>query len=715
MSKRFLTFLLLLPSALWAQGAEDTVRYNLPPVTSTATRTFQNLVKVPFSVSIIERSDLGRISGRGFDDVLSGIPGVVAQSRYGGMDVRLTIRGYGARGMGERSNAGTSRGVRILSNGIPETEPDGRTAFDLVDLSAAGRIEVVRSNASSMWGNASGGVINVLSNTDFDRPYLGLQSMFGSFGFKKQAVRAGVQLDGGRCYFSLADMQSDGWRAHSQSSQTLLTTGFVTTMSERTEFGVHLSGATTIFEIPGPLTQAQFDADPRQAQNNPANYSPTYVQRDERRFNRQGRIGMTLSHTLDDGFSLSAMGYINPKYLQRSERNTFRDFTRYHMGGNAILRHSSRSALGVGSEFALGVDEAYQDGAILFYNLTNGERGTTLRDNKREGANNTGVFFQEELTLNEHVSLLVGGRYDAVKYYYLNFVTPAIDKDKAFKHCTPKAGITYRFTPTQSIYASVGGGIEVPAGNETDPPATFGEDTLTAINPLLEPSTSTTFEAGTKHLLTLDESGTFRTVSVEAAVYWISVANDIIPYRGGRFYFTAGKTRRMGAEISVKTELARGFSFQSALAFSNNEYQDYVVDSVHYGVPGAKKDFGGNDVAGVPALVYQAKLRYAPALAMSPFLEAALHGLGSFKADDANLFQVPAYGVVDFSFGMRDIQMSGDRLSLRAWVTVANLFDKKYVSSAFINPDLNGAREPIYLEPGLPRNVVGSVGLNWMF
>jgi hypothetical protein len=39
------------------------------------------------------------------------------------------------------------------------------------------------------------------------------------------------------------------------------------------------------------------------------------------------------------------------------------------------------------------------------------------------------------------------------------------------------------------------------------------------------------------------------------------------------------------------------------------------------------------------------------------------------------------------------------------------LTDKKYVSSAFINPDIvNGV--PLYLEPGLPRNFVIGVSLS---
>jgi iron complex outermembrane receptor protein len=713
MVMRSLTLLLLVPAVLRGQAKEDTVTYQLPPVTTTAARSSQDLLTVPFSVSVVGTEELRGTAARGFDAVLGGIPGVVAQSRSGGLDVRLTIRGFGARGAGERSNAGTSRGVRILSNGFPETEPDGRTAFDLVDLSGAGRIEVVRSNASSAWGNASGGVINVSANTAFERPYLGLTTYAGSYGYKKQSVNAGALLGSGRFYLSLSDLQSDGYRAHSAAAQTQLSTGFVSAAGDRTTYGIHLSAATTIFRIPGPLTQAQFDADPSQAQGDPANYNPTYVQRDERRFNRQGRIGVTMSHAIDPALTLSAMAFINPKYLQRSERNTFRDFTRYHAGGNVVLRHAWASASGLRSDLAAGIDEAYQDGAILFYNLVNGNRGTTVRDDKREGANNIGLFVQEELTLDEHWVLMAGGRYDAVTYYNQNYLNPAIDKDRSFTRLTPKGGVTYRFDGGHSLYASVGGGIEVPAGNETDPPSTFGEDTLTAINPLLEPITSTTVEIGTKNVVSGD--GLVRSVGYDAAFYWITTSNDIIPYRGGRFYFTAGKTRRLGAELSVRAELEGGFSCMTSLGLSDNEYRDYVVDSVHYGAPGKTKDFSGNAMAGVPDLMYQARLRYAPAVVTAPFVEASVHGLGSYTSDDANLFGVPAYTVVDLSAGVRSVPLAAERLALHAWVTLANAFDKKYVSSAFVNPDLNGAKEPIYLEPGLPRNVMGSLGLEWQF
>src|SRR5688572_4905586 len=131
--------------------APDSTRdtLTLPPVVVTATRSDRNLYGVPLALSRVDRRNLFGVAGRGLDEALSLVPGVIAQTRAGGTDVRITIRGFGARGAGDRSNSGTTRGIRILLDGFPETEPDGRTALDGIDLASTHSIEVVRSNASA--------------------------------------------------------------------------------------------------------------------------------------------------------------------------------------------------------------------------------------------------------------------------------------------------------------------------------------------------------------------------------------------------------------------------------------------------------------------------------------------------------------------------------------------------------------------------------------
>ncbi|HLB01094.1 MAG TPA: TonB-dependent receptor, partial [Bacteroidota bacterium] len=412
--------------------------------------------------------------------------------------------------------------------------------------------------------------------------------------------------------------------------------------------------------------------------------------------------------------AILATAFVQPKFLERSERGTFRDFTRYHVGGSGMYRNTSSFIPGVANTFLLGVDEAYQDGAILLYTLSpEGGRSLPLRDNKREGAGNFGAFVQDEISLGESWMVLVGLRYDGVSYYYESYVDVALHEEKKFERVTPKAGITYRFSPTHTVYASLGGGLEVPAGNETDPVGTYGQDTVYAINPLLDAMKSTTVEAGTKQILALGGPEPAAYLTYDVAAYWLRVTDDIIPYRNGMFYFTAGRTERMGIEAGGELHFTMGLTANAALTISNNEYREYRVDSVHYGNPGAIADYSGNKVVGVPDFFYSAGLKYSPEACRWAFVGVSLQTVGKYFVDDANTISVPAYTVVSAEIGIDRLMLGSGPLYCSAFAGMNNLFNKKYIGSAWLNPDIVGS-QPVYIEPGLPGNFTASVsvGLN---
>ena len=98
-------------------------------------------------------------------------------------------------------------------------------------------------------------------------------------------------------------------------------------------------------------------------------------------------------------------------------------------------------------------------------------RGDTLRDDKREGANNIGVFLQHELELGDRLNLTLGARYDAIRYYYDSHIDPTLDATKAFAHVSPKLGASYRFSSSHSVYLNVGGGVQAPAATRPTLPA----------------------------------------------------------------------------------------------------------------------------------------------------------------------------------------------------------------------------------------------------
>lgn len=689
--------LLAAPAAL----AQDTSRARmLPPLSVTATRAAASVLDVPLAITIIGADQLRVVRGVGLDEALGLVPGVLARSRSGGGDVSLSIRGFGARGAGDRSNAATARGVRVLIDGIPETEPDGRTALDLVDLALVERAEVVRSNSSSLYGNAAGGVLDLRTVPLAGTRLASLQPQAGSFGLRRFVGRVAAPLGAGVAYGGVAATHLDGWRAHSRGDRTTVLGGIASALGERTDLAVLLAGGNDRFQIPGPLTRAEADADPRQAND-------TYAARDERRYNRLARIGVTVDHRLDAGQSLSGMLFAEPKILERSERGTYRDFTRYHLGGNLLYR-ATRANEVAPLHLALGVDEQYQDGAILFYGLTpTGGRGTDLRDNKREGANNLGAFAEGRLDVGRVAFVTVGARYDAISYHNQNFINPRIDASRTFSRLTPKLGLLVKVRE-HSLYANLGGGVEVPAGNEVDPAGTFGQDTVTSLNPLLDPIRSTTYEVGAKRTHAFADAGPLRSASYDIALFDTEVRNEIVPYRGGRFYFTAGTVRRQGAELGLSALAAGGVGARGALTLNRFRYTEYQVDSVHYGRPGSFASYAGNRVVGVPDVHYGASLSWSPAALSGVRLQGGVTGSGRYFADDANRVEVPGHTLLDATVSFEEPVLFGGRAGVRGFVSVHNIAGRRYIGSAFLNPDVV-AGVPVAFEPGRPREVV--VGL----
>jgi len=625
--------LLLLPFSVSAparagaatNAPADTVVIPVEGVTVTGSRMPESLLRTPAALSLIPRTRFESTRQISLADGLGSIPGVFAQSRAGAQDVRITIRGYGARGNGDRSNSGSMRGIRIMTDGVPITEPDGRSSLDLVDLGGTDRIEVLRSNGSALYGNASGGVVNLRTSTAFERPFAELFERAGAYGFHREQGRAGITMGRGRGTLSVFNSAIDGWRDHSESATTSIQSRFASSVDEHSRLGLLLDFASNFNRYPGALTAAELAADPRQA-------NPAYVTRDERRFNRIGRVGVTFDRDLGTAQDLSLASWVEPKVLQRSERNRFRDFTRYHVGGSATWQLRQPMGGDGTIKWMAGADDQFQDGSIQFYGLTPaGGRDTALIANKREGANSAGGFVQAEALWKQQWSFRIAARYDNLWYLSEDRNDPTLNATRHFTQVTPKGSIA-RFLGKHTLYASIGGGIEAPAFNEIDPPPPF--DTLTSLNPFLDPMRSTSYELGARGLLAGDEGNVGR-LSYDAALYWIDVANDIIPFDGGAYFFTAGKSRRRGAELGLDWTPWAPLTVSGALTLSKNEYLEYKNDL---------GTFDGKEVAGLPETAFEgtAHARVLPGVTLS----GTLKHVGGYFADDANTAAVKAFDIL---------------------------------------------------------------------
>src|SRR5579864_1422083 len=156
-----------------------------PGVVVTATRSERNAYDLPVSIDRID-SDVIQ-DGRpmiNLSETLPRVPGVVVLNRQNyAQDLQISSRGYGAR-----TQFGV-RGIRLYQDGIPATSPDGQGQTSNFDLATADRVEVMRGPFSALYGNSSGGVIQLFTADGPPVPTLSGRFDAGSYGTSVTSTR----------------------------------------------------------------------------------------------------------------------------------------------------------------------------------------------------------------------------------------------------------------------------------------------------------------------------------------------------------------------------------------------------------------------------------------------------------------------------------------------------------------------------------------------
>ncbi len=678
----------------------DTLRsYQVDEVVISGTRTPTKVIDIPYSVQRINNFEYKFEKKVSVSDVMSGTPGLFMQSRYGNHDVRISIRGFGSR-----SNTGI-RGVRILQDGIPESEPDGQTRIEAVDFQNIGTIEIVKGNASSLYTNAPGGVINFISDLNFSRSHVSQFNQYGSFGLSSNGFKVAVKERNYRFLTTYNYHASKGFRDHSQDYWHILNSTLETTptpLSKLTLLGYYVTG---LIKLPGSLTQAQYDKDPFQPNKRD-------VDRDAKRISKKGRIGIRYETAFDEDRNneIEITGYGTIKYFHRTAA-TYRIFNRSGIGATGKFINRS-TILGNRNEFTVGGDLFYQYGPIEEYNNIAGLKGDLLLHLTDETISNAGAFIQNSFSLiPERMNLLLTGRYDNVLFVANNQLLAVQNYRRSFNKFTPKAALNYKFTPTIAAYTSYGLGFDTPAGNELDNyPLTSNPNVM--LNPDLNPQSSKNFEIGIKGSVSADGLDFFRKMFFEVTYFNTTINDEIVPIEvdGATYFQNAAKTNRSGLEVGADAELFYGFRVKGAYTFSNFKYDEYVATNIvleqgNFVVRRGR--FSGNVVPSVPKHNFSLALSYTRVLHdnVTGFLKTHFMSVSGMYADDLNSAKTPGYrllnlsGGVDLVFNKFNILLSGG---------VNNVTDRRYI--AFIN--INSIRKEFF-EAGEPRNYFGGITLGY--
>ncbi len=674
------------------QEPDSAKTYIIDEMVVTGTRSLKKIIDVPFSVARINNYEFRFEKKNSVNDALVATPGVFFQDRYGNHDVRISIRGFGSK-----SNSGI-RGVRMLLDDIPESEPDGQTRIEAVDFHSLGRIEIVKGNASSLYTNAPGGVINFISDLDFTQSHVAQYNEFGSYDLHNNGMKVALKGDAYKFLTTYTYHTAKGYRPHSDDYWHIVNSVYQMQPAEHSTLGLYFYYVDGKIHLPGSLTAAQYALNPLMA-------NPRDVGRDAKRLTKKSRYAIRYNTQFGSELNseFEATLYGTTKYFERTAA-TYRLIYRNGFGASSRYIHRNKIAT-IPVEFVIGGDMFSQSGPIEEYNNIAGKRDDILVGITNETIANTGAYFQTTWGIVENkLDLLITGRYDDIQFISDNQLSAVKNSARSFSKFTPKAGLNYKITPAIALYTSYGLGFDTPAFNEMDN-YPLSSNYPKTINPDLKPQQSKNFEIGTKANFFLDMN--FFTKNYVEATYFNSVIQDeVVPFTigSGVYYRNAAKTNRSGIELGVTTEILPRLQWKTAYTFSDFKYDTYA--SRVYNTAGdtiRDKNFSGKEVPSVPKHNFITSLSYERPITenLTGFVKSSFQYVSGMFANDENSVKSGGYQIATATIGT-DLMLG--KLNVLCSAGINNAFDKRYV--AFIN--INSDRKEFF-ETGQPRNFFASL------
>ena len=704
---------LLLAAALF--GAASAGAQTTESVVITASGAERRAFDTPYAVGVVSADDLrGAGPMVNLSEVLARVPGMVASNRNNyAQDLQINSRGFGAR-----ASFGV-RGLRLYSDGIPASGPDGQGQVSHFDLAGATRIEVLRGPFTALYGSSSGGVIALVSAAPTERR-IAFDIDAGSDGLQQWRVGLAGPIDGAfSVRAQLSRLQTDGFRPQSSAQRTL---GNVRLGWEHGADRV----VVVLNAINQPaldalgLTRAQFEANPDQT-TGVALPQDTPGQADRfntRKNTAQDQAGVSWQHRFEGGGALvesrvaafsgrrsvtqwqsipvaTQFNATTPTLTERQPGGVI-DFDRNYQGLDARLvwrwalgqERTLQLVAGAAAESAREDRRGFENfsGAAALRLL--GVSGRLRRDeNNRFGTRD--FYAQVEAELARAWSATLGVRSGRVSFTSADrYIVGGNGDDSgalSYRYTNPVAAVQWRPSAELNVYLSAGRGFESPTLGEL----AYRPDGGAGFNTDLKAQTSQQAELGAKWR----PGGAGKGLALDAALFEARTDDEIgiATNRGGRSTFrNVGRTLRRGAELALSAPLAETLRAQLSATWLDATYSDgfAVCAAVPCTTPTLPVP-AGNRIAGTLARSAYAELAWAPLRSLELALEA--RGQGRLPVNDVTRDFAAGFGLLALRARWQ-LELPVGRLDLLA--RAENLADRRVAGSVIVNEGNSRFFEP---------------------
>jgi iron complex outermembrane receptor protein len=701
--KSLASLIALLFPALQAAAA-DTIAtpQTVGVVVVTASRTEHDSFDTPAAIDVVDsariRDGQMRVNA---SEALAAVPGLVAQNRQNyAQDLQISSRGFGAR------SAFGVRGVRLISDGVPATMPDGQGQPSAFNLDMADRIEVLRGPFSAIYGNHAGGVIQLFTRDGKGAPSIESTFAGGSDGQHKVDVNASGAAGGVGYLLDTSRFETDGYRAHSAATRdqafakltmTPLAGGKLTLVAN----ALRQDGT----QDPLGVTWATYQRDPRageidttDTQNPKRTLAERYNTRKDIDHQQIGlawdqRFGEDRLHVMAYGGNRTVVQYqAFSKGLQAAATQSggVVDFDRQFHGidiNYSMVVHLGDATLTTTAGLEYGRSRDGRTGYENFIGADYGVRGALRRD-EADTLSTLDPYLQTEWRQGSWV--LTGGLRQTTLKVDVRDAYLANGNDSgavSYSHTSPVLGALYKVSPVLNLYASAARGFETPTLNEL-----FYSGSGAGFNFGLRAAQSTHLEVGAKAIVGAN-------TQMNAALFQVRTSDELVvdTATGGRTsYRNASKTLRQGGELSIDTKFAGGFASHAALTVLRAVYDQ-----------GFGNVAAGSRLPGVPNANAFADLAWHDT---GDRIGAAIEAIASSKAyaDDANLDRpAPGYGILNARLNANQ-SVGGWRF--KEFIRVNNLLDRQYVGSLIV-----GDANKRYYEAAPGRNWMAGASIGYTF
>jgi iron complex outermembrane receptor protein len=650
-----------------------------------------DLAKIPGGTETIdsERFLTGRSST--FTDTFALSPGVVAQSRFGSDEARISIRGSGL----QRTFHG--RGIRVLQDGIPINLADGGFDMQAIDPLAASHINIWRGgNALSRGSTTLGGAIDYLSHTGRSAPGYSTRIEVGSYDYLRTRYAGGYTEGSKDIYYSISHAEQSGFRDHAEQSAQRLFSNFGIRLREDLETRFYVAAIHTDSELPGSLTKAELEANPRQADNSifgSANF-------DNRRDFELFRVANKT--TLRDGdntwYFFSAWTYKDLDHPITPFAGVLDQLSNDLATGVTFSNNSELA--GRENQFRSGLSFTYGNTTDSRFMNNNGIRGA-LRQRDEQTAANLEAFIENSHHLTDELSFTatLAAAYStrennrefsnpvAVPPFYTPPAPSAMTSyDDSFANIAPSIGFLHEQNDIQ-YFIGVSRSFEPPSFSEAVT-ANIARDAQTANN------------------LELGSRGTRSFVKWDATFFYSMLKDELLtiidPITLISSTRNADNTIHYGIEFGTELDLfgnawnvetpANRLVFRGAYTYGNFRFDDDPT-------------YGDNHIAGLPPHLLRGELLWEneQGYYVGPTFEWV--PVKSF-IDHRNTFAADPYALLGFKFGRR---VTDD---FSWFVEAKNLTDEIFSATHGVVDNAGGIDQRQFL-PGDGRSVFA--GVEWRF